>query len=99
MPKKYFYDGVKVLDPHRNGVPTDIKRAILDGIQERQDCPNNDTFLWWTVGEYQHVLDPDHEDYDEDAAEPGDQDLKKVDDWLLENGLAKGDRVLVLYWW
>jgi hypothetical protein len=101
MPEKSkAFNTIKVIDPHKN-MPDDIKRACLDGIHEMNCCdgPNNDTFIWWTVGDYQHVLDPDHEDYDEDQEERGDQDLKKVDDWMLENGLKKGERVLVLYWW
>ena len=93
MAKKYFYDGVKIFDPHRNGVPGDIKRSLLDGMQERYDCPSNDTFHWWTVGEHQEIPE------DEDDLEPGEEDLKKVDDWFLENGLEKGERLLVLYWW
>jgi hypothetical protein len=100
MPKKSkSFDTVKVIDPHKN-MPGDIKRCLLDGIQERDgDMSSNDSFYWWTVGDYQSVLDSDHEDYDEDSAEPGEQDLKKVDDWMLESGLEKGERVLVLYWW
>jgi hypothetical protein len=83
----------KVIDPHYSSMPEDIKRCFLDGIQEQRE-PNNDTFIWWTVGDYQHVADIDEDEY-----ECGDEDLKKVDDWMLENGLTKGERVMLLYWW
>jgi hypothetical protein len=95
MSKKKPFDTVKVVDPHSN-MPKDIKEKFFDGMRAYSDMMNNDSFHWWTVGEYQYVTD----EMDDDELEtPGDRDLKLVDDWMLDNGFKKKERVLVLYWW
>ncbi|MGE3320517.1 MAG: hypothetical protein AB7I18_14600 [Candidatus Berkiella sp.] len=95
MSKKKPFETVKVIDPHKN-MPKDIARCLLDGKHDNDDMMSNDSFIWWTVGEYQHVTD---EIDDEELEGPGDRDLKKVDDWMIESGLKLDEEVLVLYWW
>ena len=93
--KKEPFNMVKVVDPHKN-MPRDIASALLEGYQQNDDMMHNDSFLWWTVGNYQYVT----EDLDSDELDgPGDRELKLVDDWMLENGFKKDEEVLILYWW
>ena len=95
MSKKELFAPVKVFDPHNPIVPEEIKRAFIDGIYANFES-NNESFHYWTVGDYQYVSD---DLTDDDLECDGDRLLKIVDDWMLANGLVKGEVILTLYWW
>ncbi len=75
----------KVVRPHQH-MPADVKQAFFEGTRPWEMA--NDSFVEWTVGEYQDADD----DFDEDAL------LKEVDDWALKN-FTKGESIIILHWW
>jgi hypothetical protein len=73
----------KVIRPNRH-MPTAVQKAFFEGTRSWEMA--NDSFVEWTVGEY------------EDCDEEEDALLKEVDDWALKN-FTKGESIIILHWW
>ena len=74
--------GKIVVPVHHLATKSPVPRFLYS---EASGVPN-DSFVEWTVGEYQ--------DYDEEE----DALLKEVDDWALKN-FTKGESIIILHWW
>lgn len=90
-----IFDLRKVINPHKH-MPKDIKDAFFK-VFEDQDYNNahiRDSFINWKINE------SEYEDIGNDDGSEDDRILtiKKVNDWLLENGIEKTETVLILYW-
>lgn len=80
---KEYYELKKVVDPHQH-MPKSIRGHLLEGLRHQE--LNNDSFVRWTVGEYQSEYEAFLEEEEEEGPEDEDSDLEYEEDDSDEYG-------------
>jgi len=84
---KEYYELKKVVDPHQH-MPKSIRGHLLEGLRHQE--LNNDSFVRWTVGEYQSeyeaFLEEEEEEEEEEDYESDPEDLEYEEDDSDEYG-------------
>ena len=95
--KKEVWTLQKVIDPH-SSMPQDINDAFFKVVRDFDY--HNGSYHYWTVSEDAENYAAD-EDLDDESKKDNTKFLlyKKVDDWLLANGLEENETVIIFYWW